>query len=88
MLHMGNPEHIKTLKLGVEAWNRWRMENRTVEPDLSDAVLAGDNLSGANLCGTNFRRANLIGASSGKQMRGMPISARQDLLLRIFAMLI
>lgn len=33
---MANPEHLKILKQGVEAWNKWREENPEVRPDLSE----------------------------------------------------
>ena len=41
---MPNEEHVKILKQGVEAWNRWRVENPKIEPALSDADLSGANL--------------------------------------------
>ena len=41
---MANEEHLRIIKQGVEAWNRWRKENLEIMPDLSKA-----NLNGANL---------------------------------------
>jgi hypothetical protein len=32
---MANPEHLKILKKGVEAWNKWRKENPDIQPDLT-----------------------------------------------------
>jgi len=32
---MANEEHVKILKQGVEAWNRWREEQPEIRPDLS-----------------------------------------------------
>ena len=55
---MANPEHLKILKQGVEAWNKWRREHPDVYPDLSEA-----NLSHASLIDANLISANLIGAS-------------------------
>ena len=36
---MANPEHLKILKEGAEAWNQWRKENPAVRPDLGEADL-------------------------------------------------
>ena len=64
---MANPEHLKILKQGVKAWNKWRKENRHIEPDLNwadlcDADLCEANLSGATLYGTFLINAQLNGA--------------------------
>ncbi|MHC4203614.1 MAG: pentapeptide repeat-containing protein [Planctomycetota bacterium] len=70
---MANTEHLKILKQGVKAWNKWRRENADIEPDLSGADLRGANLGrmyifettfieGANLRESNLRRANLTDA--------------------------
>jgi hypothetical protein len=75
---MANEEHLKILKQGVDAWNRWREANPEILPDLREADLAwaelGDmnfrganldngNLTGAKLSGTNLRWASLHGAN-------------------------
>ena len=36
---MANEEHVKILKRGVEAWDRWREENPKVRHDLRWAYL-------------------------------------------------
>ena len=59
---MANPEHLEILRQGVEKWNRWRLENPEVIPDLTDAGLSGANLSGANLSGADLSRATLADA--------------------------
>jgi uncharacterized protein YjbI with pentapeptide repeats len=59
---MANPEQVKVLKRGVEAWNRWRRKKPDVfpdRPDLSWAYLFGVNLLGANLRGADLLGANL-----------------------------
>ena len=56
---MANPEHLKILKQGVEAWNKWREKNPDITPDLRGADLYEANLSGANLRGANLRGASL-----------------------------
>lgn len=62
---MANEEHLKILKLGVEAWNQWREQNPEIQPDLSEAVLSrakfsGANLGEANLIQADFREAKLV----------------------------
>lgn len=55
---MANHEHLKILlRDGVGVWNKWRVANRGVKPDLSIA-----NLNGIDLSGTDFIRATLSGA--------------------------
>jgi uncharacterized protein YjbI with pentapeptide repeats len=44
---MANAEHLTLLKEAVEDWNRWRTENPSTHPDLSNSDLSGANLSGA-----------------------------------------
>jgi hypothetical protein len=72
---MSNPEHLARLKEGVEAWNRWRKSNPSIEPDLSEANLGGAylreaNLSRAHLLGANLSSAHLIAANlSGADLR-------------------
>lgn len=51
---MADPAHLDKLREGVEAWNRWREENKEIIPDLSLA-----NLERASLCGANLRHTNL-----------------------------
>ncbi len=46
---MANPKHVEILKQGVEAWNKWRMENPSVVPDLNGENLNGEMLWGVNL---------------------------------------
>ena len=55
---MPNEEHLKLLKQGVDAWNRWRHEHADTRPDLSTA-----NLSTANLIRADLSAANLGGGA-------------------------
>jgi hypothetical protein len=50
------------LQAGVEAWKRWRSENRETLPDLRDAQLAGACLSEAPLADCVLAGADLTGA--------------------------
>jgi hypothetical protein len=69
---MANDKHVAMLKKGVDAWNKWRLKNPYIRPDLSGADLRrakvreanfnGANLSGAKLHGANLNGANLRGA--------------------------
>lgn len=75
---MANPEHLRILDKGVQAWNEWRMSEPYGYPDLSNAGLQGMDLRGvlfgwANLCGADLRRANLSPAD--QRPPGMPFSA-------------
>jgi hypothetical protein len=46
---VANPKHLAKLLEGVEAWNRWRADDRRVRPDLEGADLRGANLLEAQL---------------------------------------
>ncbi|MEM9153044.1 MAG: pentapeptide repeat-containing protein, partial [Cyanobacteria bacterium P01_F01_bin.3] len=48
---------------GADAWNQWRTDHPTVQPDLSRAYLYGYDLSGFDLSNANLERACLIGAN-------------------------
>lgn len=92
---MANEEHLKILRQGVEAWNRWRKENPGILPELGDtnlndadlrnasfsnANLSNANLSGANLSGANLRNANLrLAQFSNANLSGANLSGA-DLL--------
>ena len=61
---VANPEHLKILKQGVDAWNKWREENPGIVPDLGGADLMEAHLrwadfTSANLGGTDFSAADL-----------------------------
>jgi uncharacterized protein YjbI with pentapeptide repeats len=77
---MANEEHLAILKQGAEAWNKWRLENPTIRPDLSGADLSVANLSEANLSGAilsvaNLREAILTRADlSGANLSGATLS--------------
>jgi uncharacterized protein YjbI with pentapeptide repeats len=62
---MANPDHLKMLRQGVDAWNAWRKEEPFITPDLSGANLRGTNHSEAFLAWVNFSGANLSGADLG-----------------------
>lgn len=59
---MANEEHVKILKQGVDAWNKWRQENPGILPDLSRADLSGAHLSFARLTDVLLHDADFSGA--------------------------
>ncbi len=68
---MANPEHLKILKQGVEAWNEWRKENPDMKPDLN-----GMDLTGSDLCRVNLASAGLVRAELFKaDLTGADLSA-------------
>jgi TIR domain/Pentapeptide repeats (8 copies) len=60
---MANEEHLARLKQGVAAWNAWRAENPTIQPDLTGANLTEADLTGANLHEADLTEANLTKAN-------------------------
>jgi hypothetical protein len=72
---MANEEHLKLLRQEVKKWHtwharrvearpliewdKWRLANPVLKPDLSGANLSRTNLIGVDLSGANLRRANL-----------------------------
>ena len=71
---MANPEHLKILKQGVEAWNQWRKANPGIVPwlrlihwdELGKITLSGGDFHGADLMGAMLKGANLRGANLAK----------------------
>jgi hypothetical protein len=61
---MACEEHLKHLKRGKQAWNSWRHQHPSLEPDLSGTNLsndyAGSDLRGYDLIGVNFDFATLV----------------------------
>lgn len=59
---MANAEHLCILKLGVDAWNKWREDHPDARPDLVRADLRGVRLFMANLVEADLAQADLGGA--------------------------
>ena len=59
---MAKLKHLEILQQGVEAWNKWRQDNRGERPDLSGADLSRAFLFKAYLSEANLTGANLFGA--------------------------
>ncbi len=76
---MANEEHLKILRQGVEAWNKWRDENRAIEPDLSGANLIRADLRKAYLDDAGLFGANLSGADLRKAYLSEADLSRADL---------
>lgn len=77
---MPNQEHLRILKKGVEVWNKWRYENDSIKPNLSEAKLQMVDLQGVDLRGADLRKVELFGANlyeadlRGADLRGADLS--------------
>jgi Pentapeptide repeats (8 copies) len=70
---VADAEQLALLKQGTEAWNRWRLAQPQVRPDLTEADLRGTDLTEidlheallvrADLSGSKLRHANLADAN-------------------------
>lgn len=56
---VANEDHLRILRQGVSAWNRWREDNPGVRPDLREADLHGASLNAANLIEADLEEARL-----------------------------
>lgn len=77
---MANPEHLDILRQGVETWNKWRIENAGIQPNLRRANLREANLHGIKFWDTDLTRANLSGADLSEANLARPhrVQARAD----------
>lgn len=60
---MANPDHLKWLKEGVEAWNARCKRDPSFHPDLSKADLSGVDLGSVNFAEANLQAARLEGSN-------------------------
>ena len=56
---MANLEHLKILKQGASAWNKWREESPGINPDLRNASLIDADLRSSDLSGADLFEADL-----------------------------
>jgi hypothetical protein len=56
---MANPEHLESLKQGVEVWNEWRKQYPYIQPHLNDSDLSELDLRGAHFRYTLLGRVYL-----------------------------
>ncbi len=61
---MANQEHLDILKQGVETWNRWRVANLDIVPDIAGADLTGPDFAKDEDSGPNFSGINLAGVEA------------------------
>ena len=54
-----NIEHLKILNQGVSIWNKWRIENPSILPNLRSINIENLNLKGINFSSTNLSLAKL-----------------------------
>jgi hypothetical protein len=71
---MADPDHLKMLRQGVDAWNAWREENPDIIPDLSGSDLSVVHLTGANLCKAKLTGADLFGANLQANLTGADLN--------------
>ncbi len=77
---MADDLHLRKLKEGVTAWNKWRPSDPRFQADLTGvdltgADLTGVDLKGANLSGGSLTDANLSGARlSGATLKGADLT--------------
>jgi uncharacterized protein YjbI with pentapeptide repeats len=73
---VANKEQVEILTQGVEAWNSWRLENRTTRPNLIGANLRVVNLRVVNLTGADLVGAILTAADlSHANLRGANLNS-------------
>jgi uncharacterized protein YjbI with pentapeptide repeats len=60
---MANQTHLNIIRESVQAWNRWRAENRGLAPDLSGADFSYEDLSGVDFSGMDLSYDNLSSAT-------------------------
>jgi len=84
---MANEEHLKIIKKGVDTWNQWRLENKSIQPDLRGADLRGLNLAGINLDDALLDNAKLMRTdlqnSTMKRVRIRNANLRWAILYRV-----
>jgi hypothetical protein len=56
---MAKAEHLELLRKGVVVWNQWRMEERSIRPDLSETNLGGMNLNLVDFQDADLRKSIL-----------------------------
>jgi uncharacterized protein YjbI with pentapeptide repeats len=78
---MANHEHLKILKQGVEQWNKWRMENRGIEPDLTGEDMRGTRLRGADLTKADLSHSDLSKANLSRAHLSGAHLTKADLFL-------
>lgn len=59
---MANPEHLRILNQGIEAWNTWRIQKNWVA-DLSGIDFSHRDLSGFDFCSATLHRVTFTGAN-------------------------
>lgn len=60
---MANQGQLDLLAQDLDAWNQWRIDNKHIIVDLSEANLGATYIRGADLSGANLKRANLSKAN-------------------------
>ena len=59
---MADPDHLNTIRRGVDAWNARRQREPRITPDLSEVRLIRADLGGANLSYTRLVEVDITNA--------------------------
>lgn len=70
---MADPEHLRIVKEGASAIQRWKEQNKGRTLDLSGADLHGIKLDRVDLSGANLTEANLVSSFVTKSDLSMRI---------------
>jgi uncharacterized protein YjbI with pentapeptide repeats len=72
---MADESQLKILRQGPDAWNAWREQMESIDPDFFESGLSGPDFSGADLSGAWLVAADLSGADlSGADLSGADLS--------------
>ena len=77
--NMATQQLLELIRQGTNAWNTWRQQNPSEEPDLHEEDLSNSNLSGANLSRVNLSGATISGANLSKANLSWSIMIGADL---------
>ena len=64
--NMAKVKHLRILNTGVQEWNKWRVNNPSIRPDLRGANLESKELIEVDLHKADLRGTNLMGANLSK----------------------
>jgi len=73
---MADSKHLGILEKGVSAWNKWRIDNPDIQPELNDALIKEVDLQGINFCNADLRETNFAQSNlSQSNLAGADLSS-------------